>query len=381
MMDTLLDWKANPNRIGLTIVGPRYIGKTTLVERFGRENYGNYLRLDLARAEERRLFSHSLDADDILRGIGVHHPGFTVEKGDCLLFLDSIGLCPEARSAIKPLVETGELDVIASDSLLRPPEPTRRGRQPKKGRTLLNPMGYEIVKRMHAMDFEEYLWAMGVSRDLTDEFRRNIENREPFDPDDLEVINRYFRQFIVVGGMPEAVRMSLSEDRTFEDVMRVQRSLNQRMTENILDHAPRAISLRCLDCIGSIPRQLGRANKRFMFNEVRQDGNKVGMREYADPIAWISSAGFVNMCPNLTEPVRPLTPRSGSMFKLYMYDTGLLLDMMGDGTRTAVFDGDLTANNGAVMENAVASMIDRSGFDLFYFERNRMDKDGKKDRI
>lgn len=420
MMDTLQEWKAYPNKMGLTIVGPRQIGKTFVVDWFGKENYENYLRMDFTRSEDFRIFRNSIEAADIYRKLALYHPEFTIEKGKSLLFLDEIQFCPDARAAIKPLVSDGDVDVIASGSLLGTSGLTSPGKTPsrgsgsdhkyieravitenresrfviksedpdrliarrlEKGNRRLNPMGYEIIKRMHAMDFEEYLWAMGVSRDLTDEFRRNIERREPFDPDDLEVINRYFRQFIVVGGMPKAVEVSLSKNGALRDVKDVQHSLNMNMTETILKYAPSVLRLKCRECIDSVPRHLGRENKRFMFNDIRGDGNKVGMREYADPIAWIASAGFVSMCPNLTEPVRPLTPRSGSMFKLYMYDTGLLLDMMGDGARAAVFDGDLTANNGAVMENAVASMIDRSGFDLFYFERNRVDKDGRKDRI
>lgn len=419
MMDVLRRWKDSDCKRAMVVTGERQIGKTHIIDRFGRENYPHYLRLDFSdRPQDCEIFRGSIDATDIHRLLAIRYPEFRIVKGESLLFMDEIQLCPDARSAIKPLVHDGTLDVIASGSLLsvlgvrrcsdgtaewetdtwvnveegssdedgfsvrttRSDDPYKRITEcVRDGRTRISPMGYEEIVRMHPLDFEEYLWAVGLSREQTASIRDHVSRREPFDDVTLGSLDRYFRQYVIVGGMPAAVLRSL-DPRGEEGMFSVQGDILCEYALDVSDYAPPSIRRRVRGCLDSVPGRLCRQSKRFRYSDAEGREN-VGWREYADPVSWLESSGIVSICRNLTEPVQPLAVNIGSGFKMYMCDTGLLMEQLGDGSRAAVDAGDYGMNEGGVMENAVANMIERCGFGLYYLERDRRREDGTRDRI
>lgn len=395
MMQYLLRWRDNPERKALVISGSRQVGKTYLVDEFARENYGQYLRLDFSRNRSLcRMFSGSIEADDIYEELRRRSPSFRPEEERSILFLDEIQFCPDARSALKPLVEDGRADIIASGSLLSVKglavngvSSDGHGREGTADGSVsgLSPMGYQIVKSMHAMDFEEYLWAVGVPKEQTQRIREMVRDREPFSENTLEVLNRYFRRHLVLGGLPGVVSQSLNRPIDWEAVSDLQSQIRADYIADVAQHCPEEYRNRALSCMWSMPEFLGRTNKRFVFS--RADGrSNVGIREYSDPLDWISSAGFADACWNVTEPMTPLGVRRSSGVKMYYFDTGLLLNACeeGDGGHSlseSILEGRTGVNRGGIVENAVANMIVKCGLSINYFERDCVELDEDENEV
>lgn len=238
-------------------------------------------------------------------------------------------------------------------------------------------MGHATILRMYPMDFEEYLWATGVDIDITSKIRQRIHDRKEFNRVTLSSLERYFRQYLIVGGFPKAVLASLDPAKNPGMVLH---DLRNEYIADVQRYAPPAIRTKVQACFDSVPSRLCKVNKRFTYSDVEGRSN-VGWREYADPVTWLESSGLVSICRNLTEPVRPLATKTGNGFKMYMCDTGLLMDSLGDGTRIAIDRGEFHVDEGGVVENAVANMIERCGIPLSYFERDKARDNGKRDRI
>lgn len=413
MMRTLLEWKDSPRKRGLVISGARQIGKTYIVREFGRSHYDHFLEFNFSdRPELKEIFSGDLTADSILREIGYRYPDFRPVGGRSLLFLDEIQMCDDARSAIKPLVADGRCDVIGSGSMLGVSglkrsereglywrrswikgergeyisrgDPVGDGTDPaeamersySEGRDRVSPMGYETVVRMHPMDFEEYLWAIGFSEEQTSRIRRHIAEREPFTESSLHALLGYYRQYTVVGGMPEAVLASIeSPDR----VARVQRDIRIGYEGDVMRYVPDDMRPGVIGCLDALPRNLKHPNMKLRFVDIEGREN-TGWREYADPLTWLDASGMVTVCNGLTEPVRPLASNVGRGFRMYMADSGVMMAMMEDADRLAVLEGGKGANMGNLTEHVVANMLEKCGVELYYYERNRTEN-GSTDRI
>ncbi len=405
MMSELVAWKGDPNKHGLVITGSRQIGKTYIIDEFARANYRQYLRIDFStKPYLKDIFKGDIDAGAVYYKLKLSFPDFSPKEGDSILFLDEIQLCPEAMFAIKPLVADGRCDIIASGSLLtveglRP----GGGAEPQGGWDAVNsiltnnehvsPMGYRSVKRMYALDFEEYLWALGISEDVTGLIRERIRTRTPLDETSLDALNRYFTRYLAIGGMPDVVRRTLGEDVDWAGIDGECERIRMDYAFDVSRFAPSPIRARVKACIDSIPDQLGKDSRKFMYTAAeRTVGNGLenpGLREYREPVQWIEGAGMASVCRNVSEPVLPLRSRHDESLKMYYYDTGVLISAFqgsrpNDGLRLRVLRGDTEVNAGAIVENAVANMIEKCGFQLHYFERNRPiseDEPAKRDRI
>ena len=413
MMDTLLRWKSDENKVGLIVVGARQVGKTYIIDEFGRKEYDHFLTLNFSTdPESKEIFKGDVSADGILTEIGFRYPGFKAVRGRSLLFLDEIQLCDDARSAIKPLVADGRCDVIASGSLLgvsglkrsekegvywrrrwvkgargdyigsrddvgASSDPSRfTDESYSDGRRRVSSMGYESVVRMYPMDFEEYLWALGFSESQTSNIRRHISEREPFSEPTLAALFRSYRQFMIIGGMPAVILRSL--DST-DEVLNVQRDIRLGYADDVLRYVPDDIKPGVIGCLGAIPRNLKHSNMKLRFVDIEGKEN-TGWREYADPLTWLDASGMVTVCNGLTEPVRPLALNVGRSFRMYMADQGVLMAMMDDADRLDVLEGRKGSNIGNLTEHMVANMLERCGIELYYYERNKTEN-GVTDRI
>lgn len=413
MMDTLLRWKADPNKVGLVVSGARQTGKTYIISEFGEEEYDSFLTINFStNPNAKEIFEGDLTADRIFEELGYRYPDFKPTKGRSLLFLDEIQMCDDARSAMKPLVEDGRCDVIASGSLLGVTglkrsekeglywrrswikgaageyvhestetqadiDPTAMVHERfQQGRERVSSMGYETLVRMYPMDFEEYLWALGFSERQTSDIRRHISEKVPFTESTLRSLFRYYRQYMIIGGMPAAVMQSLQSP---EGVLRVQRDIRSGYSEDILRYVPDDIKPGVIGCLDSIPRSLKRSSMKLRFVDIEGKEN-MGWREYADPLTWLDASGMVTVCNALTEPVRPLAFNVGRAFKLYLADQGVLMAMLDDADRQAVLEGSGYANIGSLTEHMVANMLEKCGVELYYFERNKTEN-GVTDRI
>ncbi|MDR0523155.1 MAG: AAA family ATPase [Candidatus Methanoplasma sp.] len=359
MTDVLNGWRSDPNRVCLLVEGARQVGKTYTIDEFARSGYRHYAHLDfVANPEYASIFKGSLEARDLLNKISGYFPSFRAEKGESILFLDEIQACPEARTALKPLAVDGTVDVVASGSLLGL----------SYGGRLTLPVGYERRVGMRSMDFEEFLWALGVPDGYIEGVRGCVRERRPLEESVLSRMEHFFTQYVLTGGMPRAVA-ALASTNNLGAVREAQTDVISGYRGDVTLHAPDHMKTKVAKCFDSIPAQLGRRSKKFRFSDVEGKKN-VGIREYEDALEWLYDAGIAEFCRCLTQPVRPLEHNvSDGAFKVYMKDTGLLMCMMGQGTAIGVLNGDRSVSEGAIAENAVGEMLSKNGAPLLYYER------------
>jgi predicted AAA+ superfamily ATPase len=277
------------------------------------------------------------------------------EVGKTLVFFDEIQSCPNARTAIKFLVEDGRFDYIESGSLL--------GINYKEVSSF--PVGFEISLKMFPLDFEEFLWAKNISADVVAELRNSYTNSTPVTNFLHEQISSAFREFLVVGGMPEAVQKFV-QTHNFLEIIEVQESIINSYRDDIAKYAG-SEKHRAKKVFDAIASQLGKENKRFILSQIEQGA---GQREYVDASQWLGDAGIAYHCYNLTALELPFSSfEKKNLYKLYSLDTGLLCALSRDNIQWEVLKGDLNVNTGALSENAIAAVLAAKQIPLFYYDK------------
>ena len=227
--DQLLEWKKSKKQECLLVKGARQIGKTYSIDLFGREHYGSYIYINfLETPRMTEIFEGDLSAQEVYKRMTLLLPGIHFLEGDTLIFLDEIQACPQARTALKFLAIDGRFDVIASGSLL--------GISYREVASI--PVGYETQLEMHALDFEEFLWALGMDDTAVGYVREYFDKQEKV-PDAIhEAMMRYLREYITVGGMPAVVNRFV-EAKHFGEVQKEQ----QKILDSYLDDISKYASL------------------------------------------------------------------------------------------------------------------------------------------
>jgi hypothetical protein len=276
-------------------------------------------------------------------------------EGQTLLFLDEIQECPKARTALKFLVEEHLYDYIASGSLLGinyKPVPSY-------------PVGYEERYDVFPMDFEEFLWAKGISEDVIALLRSSARELTPVPPFIHEQISRYYREYLVVGGMPEVVQTFVTNP-DFQQVTKAQHSILSTYRADITHYADRQSQLvkRVFD---ALPSQLGKPDKRFILASLEKGAS---LRKYEDPTQWLIDAGVAYYSFSTHAMELPFeATENRSLYKLYMVDTGLLCAQLLKEMQFRVMNGEIDVNEGALTENFVACVLASKGISLHYYSR------------
>ena len=367
----LIEWKNNKDKECLLVVGARQVGKTFLVEEFGRKNYPVFVELNfIFHPELISIFDGSLEVDDILMRLSLHLRGVQFIPGKTLIFFDEIQRCPNARTALKSFALDNRFDVIASGSLLG----LHYGQDPSlKDEIVSVPVGFERHIQMHSMDFEEFLWAMGIEESAVSKIKENYLQCKKV-PED---INTYFmdliRQYIVVGGMPAAVSKFV-ETKNFSSVHDVQKMILDSYADDINKHASGPDKQKIKKCFDSIPRQLAKENRKYLFSNVEPRGNG---RKFSGSIDWLSDAAIINVCRNVSSPTFPLESyEMDSYYKIYVHDIGLLVAMYGFEMKRALLDQTLTGPaKGGIYENLIAEMLVKRGYRLHYFKEGESNQE------
>lgn len=360
--DTLKVWKEIPGHKPIIIKGCRQCGKTFSVRKFAQENYANMVYLNFIENPDCMLaFESSKKVDDITMNITAMMPDAVFEEGKTCIVLDEVQDCPEARAALKFFHIDGRYDVIATGSLLGV-----RGYGEKQGYASI-PVGYETHLNMFPLDFEEFLWACGITPEIISRIKMCLEAEEPVP----EVLHRRFRQLLlqytVVGGMPDIVNLFV-DSHDMGRVLVGQRSIVDSYEEDMVKYAPDRDKSRIRECFESIPRQLGKENKKFQYSLI-QKGAKAS--QYAGSIQWIEDAGIVCRCRNLNITELPLDGNAmDDVFKIYMVDTGLFVSMLEEGTQFDILQGKLYGYKGAIFENLIADIFAKMGRKLYYFRKD-----------
>ena len=311
ILEDLKEWKDNPGRKPLLLTGVRQCGKTYIIEEFARENFKSYVRINFEESEKlSSIFDYDFDVRRIVAELEMNCRTKIV-PGETCVFFDEIQECPRAITSLKYFCENmRELHLICAGSLL--------GVAIKK-QQLSFPVGKVNRLELHPMDFREFVIAKGRD-DLIRVFENWPADREI--PDLYSVpMKKLLKEFYVVGGMPEAVKTWV-ETGNIEDVEEVLSGILKDYADDFSKHAPGEEVIKMRWIWDSIPVQLARENRKFMFSHVRE-GKRAAYLE--DALQWLVDAGLIVKLHLVENPELPLSGFANkSYFKAYLCDVGLL---------------------------------------------------------
>ena len=367
----LLDWKRQrKGDVALLIEGARRIGKSYIVEEFAKNEYDSYLLVDFSKVNPQvmELFRLYLDdLDTLFLNLEVYYRkklsprASSGDEAHSLIIFDEVQFCPHARAAIKHLVADRRYDYIETGSLIS---------IKKNVKDIMVPSEEHSIE-MFPMDFEEFLWAMG-DEVMMPYIRQQFEQRQPMGMLHRKALD-YFRQYMIVGGMPQAVAKYVST-RDFEQVDEVKRDILSLYRNDINKYADNH-EVKVASIFEEIPGQLQKHERKFRLSSL-QTGAK--MRDYADSFFWLSDARIINCCYNATEPNIGLRMNEErTSLKCYMGDTGLLISLafdergiVGEDLYRKLMLDKLEVNEGMLVENIVAQMLRTAGHRLYFYSRS-----------
>lgn len=365
MYKYLINWKQRKDKSALIIKGARQVGKSYLVREFGRNEYESYIEINfLKNPLYKNIFKGDLSAEEIFKRLSAYIPNLKIIPFKTLLFLDEIQVCAEARTAVKFLVEDGSVDVISSGSLLGLSYLEDDDKNVTEPTSL--PVGYEEQITMYSLDFEEFLWAKGYNDDaieyLKDFYISNKEVPKELNDKYLEL----FREFIIVGGMPEVVQTFI-DTNNFQEASKIQGKILADYQDDISKHAKGQEKVKVRQCYDSIPKQLAKEYKKFQYSVVEKGKTS---KKYGGSIKWLCDSSLVNKCSNVNEAYIPLLAyEMDDQFKLYLNDTGLLLYLYGPETKLAILNNTLKGNaKGGIYENIISESLLKRGYKLYYYK-------------
>ena len=359
---TLLDWKNTPNHKPLILKGCRQCGKTFSVLNFAKKNYEHVVYLNFfVNPQYASVFSGSLEVDHITMLLSALMGKDAIfEAGKTILILDEIQDCPDARTALKFFKLDGRYDVIGTGSLLGV-----KGYGEKEPKSI--PVGYETVIDMAPLDFEEFLWANGISEQIITLLHTHLQDQTPV-PDALHARMRdLLLQYTVVGGMPDVVQTFVDTKR-MDEVLQLQRDIVRSYEDDMVKYADKKDKAVIKECFQSIPKQLSKENKKFQYSVVKKGATA---SKFAGSLQWIEDAGIIARCYNLFITELPLDGNADQdTFKVYMRDTGLFVSMLEDGTQFDILQGNLLGYKGAIFEGLIADIFSKMGRKLYYFHKD-----------
>lgn len=367
--EELIAWKNDSNRKPLVIKGCRQCGKTFIVQKFAEENYANVVYLNFMQDSDYALaFEGSKRVDDIVMNLSAMIPQSQFVANETCIIIDEIQECPAARTALKFFKMDGRYDIIATGSLLGVKGyGERRNSSGNESSKTSIPVGYETIIDMYPLDFEEFLWANGISEAIIGKLTACLDSIQPVPEAIHQKMRQLILQYTVVGGMPSVVNTFVNT-HNMGRVLAEQRGIVAEYEEDMVKYASDADKPRIRECFESIPRQLSKEYKKFQYSTIRK-GAKAS--QYTGSIQWIEDAGIITRCRNLTITELPLNGNAiDNCFKIYMADTGLFVSMLDDGTQFDILQGNLHTYKGAIFENLVADIFTKMKRRLYYFRKD-----------
>lgn len=372
--DELKAWKENgAGKTALLIDGARRVGKSYSAEEFASKEYKSYILIDFNRAGDdvKELFSRYLNDLDTLFMYLSGYYNVKLYPRESLIIFDEVQMCPRARGAVKYLVADGRYDYIETGSLMSVRQNVKDIVIPSEERHL----------KMYPMDFEEFLWAMGNDT-MMDMIRLSFGQQRPMGQALHRKAMDLFRQYMIVGGMPQAV-MTYAQTRDFDRTDQVKRDILTLYRADIRRHAA-GYELKAENFFDEIPAQLQKHDRKFRLSALDKNART---RSYEDAIFWLSDSMIANFCYNTTEPAVGLKLNMDRMtMKCYMGDTGLLIShafdengiVSGEIYRKLLFDKP-EVNTGMIIENITAQMLTAAGHKLYFYANP--DRENCEDRM
>ena len=370
----MLDWKNESNGASVLLIdGARRVGKSFVCEQFGKNEYRSMLLVDFGNTakEVKDIFENdSVDLDVFFAKLSMYYRT-QLHKRESLIVFDEIQQFPKARQLLKYLVADGRYDYIETGSLLSM-------KQSVHG--IVIPSEEEHVE-MFPLDFEEFLWALG-DETTAPYLQLCFEGRKPLGQALHRRAMNDFRQYMLIGGMPQAV-IEYIKEKDFAAADKIKRRILTLYRNDISKHAG-GYQAKVASILDALPGQLSKKEKKYKLSSI----NKVArLRSYEDAFMWLDDAMIVNPCFNSTDPnVGLALSKDHATQKIYMADTGLLVTQVFADRKVsenelyrAILFGKLNVNEGMLMENVVAQMLRGNGHRLFFY--SRVDTNNRKNMM
>ena len=356
-IEKLLKWKQNKHRKPMIIEGARQVGKTWLMKEFGQQAYADtvYINFD-SNSRMAELFASDLDTERLIMGLELY-AGHKIDPDNTLLIFDEVQEVPRALSSLKYFNENApQYHIVCAGSLL--------GIALHQGTSF--PVGKVDFMNLYPLSFREFLMANGQERfaELID--KRDFQMITSFKLTYIDALKHYY----YVGGMPEAVQ-SFAENKDFNEVREIQRRILMAYEQDFSKHAPNEIVPRLRMIWNSIPSQLAKENKKFIYGLVREGARA---KDYEAAIMWLSDCGLVHKISRVNTAGIPLRAYEDlKAFKLFVVDVGLLGCMAGLRQHTLLDGNDLFVEfKGALTEQYVCQQLKNiEDLDIYYYTNDR----------
>lgn len=341
----------------LLIDGARQVGKTYLIRYVGQKLFENFIEINLVEDSlGDQLFAETRTVEDLYLQISMLAGERMKQKENTLIFLDEIQAYPHLLTLLKFLSQDGKFTFIASGFLLGV----------TLSQTTSIPMGSIRKVRMFPLDFEEFLYANGMSRMAVSAMRKKFEKREALDEATHNKMMDFFRKYLLVGGLPDAVNSYLS-DHNIQLVREIQREIHDYYAADASKYDEEK-KLKIRRIYDLIPSNMENKKKRVVAKRIEgKKGKRFG--DYQDEFDYLVSAGIALNVRAISTPVFPLLESSGkNLLKLYLNDVGILTGLLYGNNIRAVLSDQTSVNLGSVYESVVASELIAHGYQLFYYD-------------
>lgn len=365
----ILAWKQTTKGTkALLIEGARRIGKSTIAKEFGKKEYKSYILIDFNKASKKiiEMFDDINQLDIFFQTIMLEYNTRLYERESLIIF-DEIQKFPKARETVKYLVEDGRYDYIETGSLISIRENVESITIPSEERKI----------KMYPVDFEEFMQYMGEEL-LLEYIKKCLESKQALEQKMHQKAMHLFKEYLLVGGMPQAVVAFKENARDFSAADIEKRDILSLYRDDIKKAAKRYNS-RVSAIFENIPMYLSTHEKRIVLSEVEPNAT---FAKYDDPLFWLDDSMICNLCYKCNDPnVGFALNKNDSYVKCYMGDTGLLVslafsenEIMDQQLYKQIMDEKLSLNQGMIYENMIAQMITAMGRKLFFYTKYNEEK-------
>ena len=356
-IENLDKWKNSKNRKPLIIEGARQVGKTWIMKEFGKKSYNKtvYINFD-SNVQMAELFSIDLNVERIIMGLELY-AGHKINPADTLIIFDEVQEVPKALSSLKYFYENApEYHIVCAGSLL--------GIALHEGTSF--PVGKVDFLKLYPLSFKEFLMAIGLERFAGLLDKKDYDMIKSFKQTYIDALKQYY----YVGGMPEVVS-SFADEKDFVEARKIQKRILTAYEQDFSKHAPKEIVPKIRMLWNSIPSQLAKENKKFIYGLIREGARA---KEYETAIMWLSDCGLVHKVSRINAPNIPLKAYEDlKAFKLFIVDVGLLGAMVGLNQRTLLNGNELfTEFKGALTEQYVMQQLAvNQDLGIYYYTNDR----------
>lgn len=355
---TVREWLKNSNK-ALLVTGARQIGKTWLIrDEIDKSDYTRFEVNFIDQPDMVQYLNTEMSAEEFLVKLKMIMPE-QCKPHETVVFFDEIQKCPEIVTKIKFLVEEGSFKYVMSGSLL--------GVELKGIASA--PVGYLTVLRMYPMDFEEFMVANDVSDTTLEMLKEKYETCSPVDEFIHQKLLSLFFVYLIVGGMPDAVKTYV-KTKDIREVDKVQRDIVALYREDFTQYELEDKKLKVKSIYDIIPAELNKQNKKFVFTMLNKE---LKFNRYENSFLWLKDAGVALPVYNVDAPVIPLLAgKSSNVFRLFSSDIGLLTSAYPAETKMELINKNGEVNNGAHFENAVAQQLKANGFEPYFCKKKNI---------